>query len=273
VDTLRPWLETVGVVLLAVLGALAGRFFSRLKKPYWVLGYALPLAAILLVGTARRWVELSFTAPISWIVAGRSQFIVIALASTTLLVTPLSRLPRKRDRTYVILFLLIFLVYSAVCPVLLPALMKRHHESLVTLLDEDGICRQHDSYTCGPAAAVTALRRLGFPAEVGDLAIRALTTPVTGTPPDLLCAALDERYGREGLTSTYKIFKGVNDLPAGACTLAMVKLTFLLDHHVTVLSVSDKTVVVGDPLHGRREMSHDDFRKIWRGTGIVLRRN
>ncbi|RJP74889.1 MAG: hypothetical protein C4532_01400 [Candidatus Abyssobacteria bacterium SURF_17] len=43
-------------------------------------------------------------------------------------------------------------------------------------------------------------------------------------------------------------------------------------HYVSVLEVSDEKVTLGDPLDGKRELSYGDFAKIWRGSGIVLKR-
>ena len=40
---MSPWLETLGVAGLGGLGVLAGYWFSRLRRPYWVLGYLIPL--------------------------------------------------------------------------------------------------------------------------------------------------------------------------------------------------------------------------------------
>ena len=43
------WIELAGVIFAAVLGAKAGRTFSRLKSPYWGFGYVLPLTLIFLL--------------------------------------------------------------------------------------------------------------------------------------------------------------------------------------------------------------------------------
>src|SRR6266404_9585796 len=98
---MSPWLETLGVALLAVGGALLGRLCSRLPKPWWTLGYFIPLLIVLLVGLPRLDRALEFKAPISWLVSGRTLFAVTGLVTAMILVTPLSRLPRRRDRQMV----------------------------------------------------------------------------------------------------------------------------------------------------------------------------
>jgi hypothetical protein len=59
----------------------------------------------------------------------------------------------------------------------------------VARVDGDGVCRQSSHYTCGPASAVTVLRKLGLPAEEGEIAILSHTSALTGTEPDVLAKA------------------------------------------------------------------------------------
>jgi hypothetical protein len=47
-----PWLETVGVTLLALAGVLLGWCFSRLRRPWWLLGYFIPFALVLAYAAA-----------------------------------------------------------------------------------------------------------------------------------------------------------------------------------------------------------------------------
>ena len=55
-------------------------------------------------------------------------------------------------------------------------------------------------------------------------------------------------------------------------TLAVVKDTLFTDHCVVVLDVTENEVVLADPVTGRRFISHEDFKSIWRFSGITLRR-
>lgn len=57
------------------------------------------------------------------------------------------------------------------------ALVQAQLRSLPTRVDPDGVCLQNTPYTCGPAAAVTALRRLRLPAEESELAKLAFISP------------------------------------------------------------------------------------------------
>lgn len=269
---LIPWLESVAVTLLAVAGVLLGRWFSSLHKPYWTFGYFIPLMLIVVYGIASKNPALTLQPPISWMMMGRNKFAVIGFIATMILTTPLSRLPGKRARVYVAALMVVIVSLMSVWPFLAPAFNRTYLSQLKTRMDADGICLQSNDYNCGPAAAVTALRKLDFPAEEGEIAILAYTSTATGTPPDILARALQDRYAKDGLVSEYRVFKSVDELKTTGLTLAVIKHSFMLDHYVTVLEFTDDHVVVGDPLRGKIAIARAEFEKQWRSVGVVLRR-
>jgi predicted double-glycine peptidase len=267
-----PWLESLAVALLAVGGFLLGRWFSRLPRHYWLFGYFLPLILVLVYGAAMRIPSLVFVPPVSWMMMGRNKFAVIGFIATMVLSTPLSRLPQKRSRIAVVVLMVVVVCLMSVWPFLAPAFNRKHLASLRTRFDADGICLQSNDYNCGPAAAVTALRKLGLPAEEGDIAILAHTSSATGTPPDVLAQALQDRYEKDGLTSQYRVFRSVDELKNDGLTLVVIKYRFWVDHYVAVLEVTDDHIVVGDPARGRCTFTHQEFRDKWRFEGVVLKR-
>ena len=123
------------------------------------------------------------------------------------------------------------------------------------------------------ASAVTALRKLGLPADEGQIAILSCTSFQEGTPTDLLADAMQRAYGKDGLVVECRAFKNITELKQAGLTLAVVKYAIMVDHWVTVLEVTDTEVVVGDPLGGLSRLSYDEFLKKWRFIGIVLKRN
>lgn len=152
------------------------------------------------------------------------------------------------------------MIFSAtVWPFIVPAFDRGDLASLKTHMDSNGVCLQTTDYTCGPAAAVTALHQLGFPADEGKLAILSETSSTTGTPPDMLAEALQKEYGSRGLIADCRPFKDISELKQSGLTLAMVKYSFMVDHWVTVLEVTDSQVIIGDPLDGKVKLSYDDF--------------
>jgi len=93
-----------------------------------------------------------------------------------------------------------------------------------------------------------------------------------GTPPDVLAETLRRHYGERGLDAKLRYFDTVAGLKGRGYVLAVIKFDFMEDHYVTILDVTNTTVVTGDPLNGLTIYSHADFAKIWRYSGIVLDR-
>src|SRR5206468_72041 len=108
---------------------------------------------------------------------------------------------------------------------LAPAFSRSHLASLKTFVDSDGVCRQSDGYTCVPASAVTVLRKLGLPAEEGELAILAHTSR-SGTMLDVMCDVLQKKYRAQGLVCECKYFDSIDDLNRDGYTLAATKFSF-----------------------------------------------
>jgi hypothetical protein len=265
-------MEIVGVLFLTLLGILLGWVFSRLPGRFWMLGYVLAAVPVFLLWCGRTHSQWELVAPFSWICAGRTKFALVGLLATMLLIPPLTRVSNKRIRALVIGFLVIFVASNAFWPFVSPAISRKHLSSLTTQCDRDGICLQSTDYTCGPAASVTALRRLGLPAEEGELAVLAHTSNATGTPPDMLWTTLRKRYAETGLECDYRHFRSIDELKNGGITIAVIKFGPLVDHYVTVLEVTDTTVTVGDPLKGKVPYTRAEFAREWRYLGIVLRR-
>lgn len=270
---MNPWLETAGVILITALGIIIGRFSSGLRKPYWILGYILSCILILILLMARIKNELYFIQPFSWMAAGRTRYIILSLSISMGLTIPLSRLPYKWEKILVFVLMIGLITWSSILPFMVPALIKDHLSNLTTRFDKNGICRQTTQYTCGPAAAVTALEKLGLNADEGEIAVLSHTSPVAGTLPSLLCSALQNRYGAEGLKCKYRRFDSIEQLRKTGITLVIVKDTFFMDHCLVVLEVLDHAVAIADPVTGTKIIPYENFEKIWRYSGIVMERS
>jgi len=270
---MTPWVGAASVVLVALLGICLGWLFSCLKKSYWLLGCSLPFVLIAMLVLTRYNNGLHFVGPFSWVAVGRTRFITLSFAVSMGLTVPLSRLPRRFEKLIVCFLMAGFVTWFSALPLLVPALVKDRLLNLSTRLDADGICRQTTGYTCGPAAAVTALGKLGLTAEEGELAVLSYSSPMTGTLPTCLSAAIENRYSADGLRCRYRRFDSVDQLKNAGVILAMVRETFLMDHCLTILDVSEDAVTVADPVTGTRLMPHGQFEKIWRFSGIVLERD
>jgi hypothetical protein len=272
-EKMNTGLETIAITVVTLLGVILGKTFSGFRKSYWVVGYFIPLGLIAVLVAARIDSALLFVPPFSLLAANRLKFVVLSFAVMMSLTTPLSRLPHKSEKLVVYVFMIVFTIWVPILSFLTPALLKDHLLNIRTKIGSDGICYQSKDYTCGPAAAVTALRRLGLPAEEGEIAALSYTSPVTGTLPWCLYKALQNRYGNEGLRCQYRHFDSTSQLRNAGIILAVVKDAFLRDHCVAILGVSDHTVTIADPISGRRSMSYKEFEKIWRFSGIILERD
>lgn len=273
VTTAVQYLEAVAVAFLAATGVLAGLGLRRLRGRFWMLGYLLPLLIVVLVGATRRFPALEFIPPFSPVMAGRTEFVALGFACTTLLTSVLVRLSRKGERALIGIFMTIAALYLSVLPFAFPPLLRNYQLNLNTNFDSYGVCLQSNYFNCGPAATVTALKALGISASEGEIAVLAQTNPASGTQPDILCAALQEAYGKEGLTCEYRLFGSVAELENFVPAIVLIKLNPVTDHHVAVLEVSDDAIVLGDPLEGRRTLSRTEFERIWRHSAIVFRQD
>jgi len=270
---MNPWFETFGVILLALSGAAAGRVFSYSRKSIRVWGYILPFVLIAIILLAKYNCSLAFIPPFSWLTAGRIKYVVLSMIITIGLTTPLAHLPYRTERIVTCILMIVLVTYCSILPFLVPVLIKTDLTKLETRFDSNGICRQSKEYTCGPAAAVTALNRLGLNAQEGEIAVLSYTSPVTGTLPQCLNEALNNRYNTEGLVSQYRNFDSVSQLKDERFTLAVIRDAFMLDHCVTVLDISETSITIADPAIGMQSIPLEQFEKIWRFSGIVLKRN
>ena len=269
---MQGYLETIGVLAVAVLGVMAGKAFGSLRRPYWLLGYFLSMTLIALLVASRFYYPLNFVPPFSSILSGRARFITLCIAVTVGVVTPLDRLPHRLEQILVCVLMGIVVAWFCLMPFLVPALLKDSHQSLKTRMSAAGICFQSTDYTCGPAAAVTALNTLGIKADEGQLAILAHSSPMTGTLPECLADALAKRYADLGLDCTFRLFDSIDQLTDADVNLVVVKDHFLADHCVAVPRVTSDYVVVGDPVRGKEIIPREKFADLWRFSGIALKR-
>jgi len=259
-------LQTCGILALAVGGALAGRRLAAGR--FWWMG-VVPFLVFLALVTLPHWVPRWTAAyPFRWFMLDRTVYVPAAAVMPLFFATLAARLPRPRERRGVLALAGVLVLAYAVVPFAGPALSFRENDAIGVSRDSDGICLQTTDYTCGPAAAVTVLRRLGVPADEKTLALAAHANLFLGATCGDLAAAME----RPGLRFRTEAFDGPSDLAARTPCVAVVKHSLLSDHFVAVLAVDDATVTVGDPLSGRRKMTHARFAEMWRNLAVVRER-
>lgn len=67
--------------------------------------------------------------------------------------------------------------------------------------------------------------------------------------------------------------RNVHELHGKEPLIAVVKFSYMVDHYVAVLSVTDTDVILGDPLLGLRTCTHKEFEEKWRKCVIVIEKN
>jgi ABC-type bacteriocin/lantibiotic exporter with double-glycine peptidase domain len=160
-----------------------------------------------------------------------------------------------------------------VLPYLMPAFEYETYRKMKTVVDSSGVCMQSNGWDCGPAAAVTVLRKLGLPAEEGELAIASHTSALAGTHIESMRAAIEDCYKAQGVHCEYRSFESVAAMRGMEPLMATTKFAFMVDHFVAVLAVHENEIEIGDPLQGRVTMSISSFAKIWRKGALVVTRN
>lgn len=268
---MNPWVDTIGLLCVAFSGIVIGLKISRTRGHRWLWGYVVPLVLLFLLAGVRFYHFLVFVPPFSFFLAGRFRFIVLALAITVGLTTSISRLKHIYQKVVLYILMTVFVIWFAALPLLMPVLIKDKLLNLPTIVNADGICMQSTDFTCAPAAAVTALGKLGFEASEGRLAFLSYSNPITGTLPACLEDTLRTCYGSRGLDCHYRRFDSVEQLKNADLTLAIIKSSFLTDHCIVVLKVNDQDVLLADPVFGKTRMTRRQFEKIWRFTGITLK--
>lgn len=256
-------LSGVGILALMVLGwSVAGRL-ARWR--FWWIGLIPPL---LLVGglIAERW--FPGWRPVSWVIHGRREFVLLAISIPLLLGTLGRQLPAVRQRHMVQVLAVLLTLRVSLSPFLAPAFTYSQQSELETIMDRDGICLQSNGYNCGPAAAVTVLRRRGIPAEEGELALAAHTTQLTGTPVDCLVNAIHEMYGAQ---CSVEHADHLDALQGHVPFIAVVRHSFMVDHYVVVLKVTESCVQLGDPLKGLKQLTRAEFDRKWRKQAVVFK--
>ena len=266
---MSPWTDLLVSGLAMAAGLTVGWWSGRGRS--WVMVYGLALAVTVAIGSVTRWPQTSEFWFLGWAGDVRLKCWLGAFVVPALLLAPTHRLatgPRFR----ILAGASFMAVLIGLGPLASAAMVSGQLLEMPTRLGRDGICRQQTDFTCGPAAAVTALRRFGVTADEGQLAMAALTTPFTGTSPEAMGRMLRRGYAHRGIKADVRHFDDIQDLDPTGVTLVVVRYGFMLDHWVCVLGVSAKGVEVGDPNIGRETWTRKDFEERWRKVGVTVER-
>ncbi len=269
----QQWLTVLAVTGAALAGVLLGLASARLKGNRGLTGFFAAMGIVLLVVLGRRFPAVLPYAPVTWIMQGRVEYVAMGLAATMGMSTLLPRIPRPRMRWLVGIFMVVAALRHAVLPFAYPLFIRDQWKDSETMYAKGAYCRQSTHYSCGPAAAVSALAHLDVPASEGELVIQAYTSPVAGTDGDLLADAINRRYSDIGIAAKATFFRSINDLKNAGVAVVQIKYSFWVDHFVAVLEVTDEEVVYVDPINGQKHRdTHESFEQRWRKCGVTISR-
>jgi predicted double-glycine peptidase len=133
-----------------------------------------------------------------------------------------------------------------------------------------GVCMQTTPYTCGPAAAVTALTRLGYPADESSIALKAETGRFYGTDEFRLAEAMNQTA--KGLDCHVVDFRSVDELRGLPPVLVIINLTDDVAHYIVILKFDGKWAECADPLAGIGRRPREALERDWTARGIICDR-
>lgn len=264
-------MEPVLDLLVAVGLMVAGMGVGWHARRAWPVVYGLGLGGAITVAFVTRWPELTEHPFLSWAAALQWRSWMASMVIPALLLAPTHPLERVR-RVRILWAACAMAMATGLGPVASAWQVSSVLLSNTTRIGSDGVCRQQTDFTCGPAAAVTALHQFGVLADEGALAMRAGTTPLTGTTPEALARALRREHGDAGLEFDLRQYESIEDLPAVGVSMVVVKYGFMLDHWVCVLRVTPEGVEVADPSAGIEVWPAEEFMQRWKKVGIEVRR-
>ena len=262
----------VWIMLLGLSGAALGWKLGKVRSHAWLVGFFAAIVLMLLITSVRHFPMLRLHAPLHLLVAGRSEFILLAFTAPVMMFSLIPRLPQVRLRWMLGFLCVLFVGWFCSAPFVMTALVRDQLLSLPSQIDPDGVCRQTTSYTCGPAATVTALRMLGVESTEGPMAVLLRTTPAGGIELDLATDFINDAYAKDGIHAEYRVVKSIADLPPETPILAVIKFSLFEDHVVTITHDGAGQVIVRDPASGKRIETLKQFDSKFRGEAVVLTR-
>jgi hypothetical protein len=268
---MMPWLECLAALATAAGGAGAGWWLGRRGPWHLALGYGASLVLIVMIAVARRVPELALLPPWRWLMAGRIEFAVMGAAMLCLGCCLWPRMTSVRAQNALGGLLIVALGLTTLPAFVVPAVLQRQYRTALPAgVDADGICRQHTSFTCGPAAAVTALHQLGLETTEGEAAVFTRACPLGGTDESMLVAGLRQRYAAAGLRVELRRIDSLLELQGADAAILIIQVDTWTDHYVAVRRVTPTLIEVGNPATGRRVYDPAIYWRICRPVAILL---
>lgn len=262
----------IAQALLAAAAVALSPRIARRPRPVW--GAVCVLAfVVMLLWPAMRFFPATFVSVFGAPIVACTELTGLAIPAGLLFGVAAHHVPRPSDRRAIRLLLVIAGAYflNAGWWMVAPVVGFRAVPDLgPPRLRPDGVCMQSTDYTCVAASMVTALHARGIDATETEMARLAYTQVGGGATDSRALWALQRKLEGTGLAPRYLALDKAGLIAAEKPCLVQLDWGFFLSHMVPVMHADETTVVLGDPLEGRRELTWDRFLARWKGQAIVI---
>lgn len=268
---LNLWTECIGVAGLAFAGLLAGAQIPRFGRKVSLSACLASVTIIFLLAALCRLPGYSEHPLLFALAAGRAKLVLLSWVVPFGLAAAMPYLLFRWEQWIIVGLIAISIYGFGVFPFLGSAMAASRFAGMPSAYDDNGLCRQSTSFTCAPAAAATALHRLGIAASESQLAILGRSCPYIGTTDFELLRSV-ETAGAGQIHCRYYPAETTLELHDNQVFLAILCQNSIINHCVAVFSISDKAVILADPADGMIAMTREQFNSIWSGKGILVSR-
>ncbi len=263
------WIENILVIGIAFVGLLTGAGISRLGKNAGLAACAASILFILFLAAARLYPE-QLPNSIFWaFVSSRIKFVLLSWFVPVGLAAAMPYLPRKSERWLTTVLIALFIYSFSVFPFLGAAVAAEELKYNLPRFDRNGVCCQSMPFTCGPAAAATALHHFGVDIGEGQLTQLSRCGMMLGTGEwELFNAVRTAANGR--LECEFVRCEDLPTLAVNQVLLVTLRQGVLYNHCAAILETDGQTVLLADPAEGLFRIPLYHVRQCWTKTGILL---
>jgi predicted double-glycine peptidase/uncharacterized membrane protein len=268
-----PWMEdTLALVVALALGITSALGVLKVRHKWmwisWFLALCLGAFTLGMLGRYPEWAQRTGTSSILW---HHSIYIVNAFLFSALFVLIFANWTNSRSKPLLYLLGTVTILKLGILPGLGYVLDLDHWNKSKTLVDQDGVCRQSTDYSCGPAAVVTALMRLGIQVSESEIALASRANSFGGTQPLNLLLAIHSLNSPEHPLQARILTPGsIENIPTSSPAVALVKHSQFNNHYVCILGSYGDKFLIADPDRGAGLMSRPKFSEIYLGLIIQI---
>jgi len=144
------------------------------------------------------------------------------------------------------------------------------YDTLKGQVNDAGICMQTFSHSCGAAAASTILNQYNINTSEKEMAVLCGTNKYTGTDEFKICRGIRKKINNNNVKVILKKMEWDDIKPDVLPFMAVIKIAFMSDHWVVIMSKNNDSLKVYDPFVGIYDLRKKEFLKVWRKTVVRL---